>query len=356
MSARTTRRRLAPAVVLAAVTTVLLTACGSGPTDSGEAAGSASSPGEAEDGAFPVTIEHTFGETTIEAEPTRVVTVGLKEQDDLLALGVVPVATSAWLDETPGAIYPWAADLLGGAETPTLIDNTSDGVQFEQIAAQEPDLIIAVYSGLTEQDYETLSDIAPVVAQPAGIPDYGVSWQDELITVGKAVGKPQQAADLVEQTEQQIQQLAAANPQLAGQTAAVAGPFEGEVYAFGPTDPRSRLLTDLGMVYPDELGAALPDAYGGTLSAERIDLLDLGTVVWTAEPDVTRDEVFGNGAYAALAVHAEGREVLVPDSSDYGKAFSFVTVLSLPFVYEQLVPQLVAAADGDPATEVPASV
>lgn len=350
MPSRTTRAPLAALVTAAAL---VLTACGgTGSDDQPDAA--ASFPGGAEEGAFPVTIEHTFGETTIEQEPSRVVTVGLKEQDDLLALGVVPVATSTWLDETPGAIYPWAEDLLGDAETPTLIDNLSDGIQFEQIAAEQPDLIIAVYSGLTQEEYDTLSAIAPVVAQPGDVPSYGISWQDELTTVGQAVGRPQAAEDLVAETESTIERYAADNPELAGQTAAVAASFEG-VYVYGPTDPRTRLMTDLGMVFPDELAAQLPDAFGGNISAERVDLLDLDALVWLADVGDEQDAVASNGAYAALPVATEGRAFYVPSSDDYGNAFSFVTALSLPFIYERLVPQLVAATDGDPATEVPSS-
>lgn len=354
MSSRTTRRRLAPVAALVTSAALVLTACGGSSSDDSDAAATASSSGGAEEGAFPVTIEHTFGETTIEEEPTRVVTVGLKEQDDLLALGVVPVATSAWLDDTPGAVYPWAEDLLGDAETPTLIDNLSNGIQFEQIAAEQPDLIIALYAGLTQEDFDTLSAIAPVVAQPGDVPSYGISWQDQLTSVGLAVGRPEAAEELVTETEATIAQYAADNPDLAGQAAAVAAPFEG-VYVYGPTDPRSRLMTDLGMVYPEELTAQLPDAFGGNISAERVDLLDLDALVWLADVGDEQDAITSNGAYAALPVATEGRAFYVPGSDDYGTAFSFVTALSLPFIYERLVPQLLAATDGDPDTEVPAA-
>lgn len=350
MSPRSTRRRTATSVAaLLTAAALALTACG------GSAEGSSapsSAAGGAEEGAFPVTIDHEFGSTTVEQEPQRVVVVGLKEQDDLLALGVVPVATSNWLDETPGAIYPWAEDLLGDAELPTVIDNLSDGVQFEQIAAQRPDLIIALYAGLTQADYDTLSGLAPVVAQPGDVPAYGISWQDELLTVGKAVGRPQAAQDLVDRTEARTAQYAADNPRLAGQTVAVATPYEG-VYVYGPTDPRSRMMTDLGMVFPDALTGVLPDAFGGNISAEQVDLLDLDAVVWLADEGEQRDAVTGNPVYQGLPVHTEGRDVFVATLDDHGLAFSFVTALSLPFTYERLVPQLVAAVDGDPATAVP---
>ena len=44
--------------------------------------------------AFPVTIEHAFGSTTIEKEPQRVATLGWSDQDHVAALGVVPVGAT----------------------------------------------------------------------------------------------------------------------------------------------------------------------------------------------------------------------------------------------------------------------
>ena len=76
--------RIALLLTLAAA---LLSACGDdSDTDSGAAAPAA------EPSAFPVTIEHKYGSTTIEEAPKRIVVAGLREQDSLLALGVVPVA------------------------------------------------------------------------------------------------------------------------------------------------------------------------------------------------------------------------------------------------------------------------
>ena len=61
---------------------------------------------------YPVTIAHKYGETVVEEYPERIVVVGLLEQDALLALGVVPVATTEWFGEHPGAVWPWATDEL----------------------------------------------------------------------------------------------------------------------------------------------------------------------------------------------------------------------------------------------------
>lgn len=63
-------------VTLILILTVALAACGPTPTPTGPTG---------PEGAFPVTIEHKFGETTVPSEPERVVTVGFSEQDPMLA-------------------------------------------------------------------------------------------------------------------------------------------------------------------------------------------------------------------------------------------------------------------------------
>src|SRR5262245_19455452 len=232
--------RIALALTLAAV---LISACG----DEADTASSAAAPA-AEPAAFPVTIEHKFGSTTIKQAPQRVVVAGLREQDALLALGIVPVATTEWYGDHPGAIFPWAKEALGDAPVPEKLSIT-DGIQFERIAGLRPDLIIAIYSGLKQTDYDTLSNIAPTVAQPPGQVDWGSSWQDEILTVGKAVGKPKEAEQLRDKAQAELDAAAAKHPEFKGQTAAVATPYEG-IYVYGPQDARSRLLTDLGFTFP----------------------------------------------------------------------------------------------------------
>src|SRR6266576_1158852 len=80
--------------------------------------------------AFPVSIEHKFGTTTIEKKPERIVTVGWNDQDFVLALGEVPVSTREWFTEYP--TYPWVAAKLGGKTLPTF----SAEINYEAIVKQ----------------------------------------------------------------------------------------------------------------------------------------------------------------------------------------------------------------------------
>ena len=343
-----TLRRAATATVAAAGLVLLLAACGPNSKNDSPSAGASASAGAA---AFPVSIENKFGTTTIKSEPKRIVTVGLVEQDALLALGVVPVGTTEWFGGYPGAIWPWAQDKLGGAAKPEVLKDT-DGIQYEKVAALRPDLIIAVYSGLTAENYATLSKIAPTVAQPKGSIDYGVSWQDVTRTVGAAVGKKDQAGKLVSDVEAKFTAVRNAHPEFAGKTALMATTWEG-YYVYGPQDARGRLLTDLGFELPDGLAAVTGKDFGANLSKERTDLLDTGVLIWLVDKyDTDKAKVQADPLYAKLKVKTEGRDIYLENNELEGGATSFVTVLSLPYLLDRLVPQLAAAVDGNPATAV----
>jgi iron complex transport system substrate-binding protein len=334
-----------PTILALLLAALVMAACGSDDTESDAPAGGAAA---AEQGAFPATIDHKYGSTTIESAPERVVVVGLREQDALLALGVVPVATTEWYGNQPGAIFPWAKDELGDAKLPTVL-SYRDGIEIEKVAAQRPDLILGVYSGMTKKEYESLSKIAPTVAQPKGEPDYGSSWQEETRIAGQAVGKSEEAAKLVADTERLIADTAEQHPDFEGRTAAVVSDYQG-IFVYGPQDVRSRMLEELGFVYPRELAGAFPDEFGGQLSEEKSDAIDTDVLVWFADGDRTPEQIKQDPVYSKLDVAKEDRDVFILGDDRVYNATSFVSVLSMPSLLEELVPRLAAAVDGDPST------
>ncbi|GAA2442694.1 iron-siderophore ABC transporter substrate-binding protein [Actinomadura vinacea] len=338
--------RLIAAFASLLLATVPVAACGSDETDAPAAAGPAG-------GAFPVTIAHKYGATTVKAEPKRIVTVGLTDQDAVLALGKVPVATTDWFGGYAGAIGPWATDRLKGAPVPTVLKDTGTGPQVEKIAALKPDLIVALYAGLTDKQYRTLSKFAPVVAQPKQYADYGIPWQEQTKTIGKALGKETEADKLVTGLEQRFAKAKKDNPEFAGKTAVTATPYEG-YFVYGTQDLRSRTLASLGFTLPADLDRVVgKDKFGVSISKERTDLLDQNVIVWTVA-DVAKEmpKLHADKLYTGLNVVEQGREVFVGENTPYGVAYSFQTVLSVPFLLDRLVPQLKAAIDGDTGTKV----
>lgn len=301
-----------------------------------------------ERGALPATVKHKFGETTIAKEPKRVVVAGLREQDALLAVGVVPVGTTEWFGNRKGAIFPWAKKALGRAPLPTKL-GTTDGIQLEKIAALRPDLIVAVYSGLDKKTYEALSKIAPTVAQPRGQVDYGSSWQDEITMSGQATGRPKAAARIVAQTKARLAAVRKAHPGFKGQTGLVTTPFKG-TYVYGPQDIRSRFMADIGFTFPKALRNIGGKSFGGNLSPERMRLLDVGALIWITI-DGSDKKIQARKLYTGLNVHKQGRAIYLPEKTTLGEATSFISVLSIPLLIDELVPRIARAADGKASTK-----
>ena len=348
MAEGSVRRRLGRLGMAALLAAIALGAsgCGGDGASGGTAAGG-DAPG------FPVEIEHAHGVTRIEAPPERVVTVGLTDHDALIALGVVPVGVTDWYGERENALWPWAREALGGAEPPEVVGDARE-LNLERIAALRPDLILGLYAAVDAEQYGRLSRIAPTVVQPADHPDdYGIPWQELTLTAGRAVGREERARELVAEVEARIARARAEHPGLDGATGLIATVYQG-IYVYGPDVANSRMLRSLGIRVPDEVDRLIErgaDPTGTQLSLERANLLDVDVLVWL---DATRGEgPLANPLYRRLDVHREGREVLLDSGGRLGGA-SFVSVLSIPYLLDELVPMLAAAADGDPATPVPA--
>ncbi|MCK9494364.1 MAG: iron-siderophore ABC transporter substrate-binding protein [Dehalococcoidia bacterium] len=342
----TTRRQFITGVGAAALAAAFLAACGDD-DDPAESTPEATSEVRS--------IEHMYGTTEITGIPSRVVTVGWTEQDALLALGVVPVGTTAWVGDAPGAIHPWAEDELGDAALPEVLDD-GDGIQFERIATLEPDLIVALYvpMGLSQEDYNRLSAIAPTIAPPAGVTDGGISWQDLTRTVGIAVGKEEQAAEVIASVEARFTQAKEDHPEFVGALGINAYPSGDSYQAYPPPDPGGQLMTALGFVVPPVIVEEAAGAAWVEISAERVSIFDIDVVLWLVEDDAKREMLLADPLYAGLDVAKEGRHVFLAydgPTSVLASATSMQTVLSLPFLLDAVVPMLAAALDGDPATE-----
>ncbi|MGQ0773133.1 MAG: iron-siderophore ABC transporter substrate-binding protein [Pseudonocardiales bacterium] len=317
---------------------------------------SAPAPGAAPDrgGGFPVTIDHQFGSTTIPRPPERVVSVGLTDQDVLLALGIKPIAVTDWFGlEHPAATGPWALPQLGEAR-PTVLDSVDSGYPYEQIATLRPDLIVGVHWGPTEEaDYTKLAQIAPTVVATPEFATVNMPWQQATTLIGRAVGQSTKAAELVAGVEERFAMARARFPQFKGATAVPAYHTGEQFGCYGPEEVRGRFLTSLGFVLPPGLAElVVPGETFVQVSNEQLALLDGDLVVWFAYNEDTQKLIENNPVYQSLKIAREGRGVFIGngDQATIAAALGFSTVLSLPYALDGLLPKLAAALDGDPAT------
>ncbi len=262
--------RPAAATALVALAAVALVGCASAAADSTDDRGAST------DG-FPVTIEHAYGETVIESKPQRVATVAWSNQEVPLALGVVPVgmAEVTWGDDDNDGVLPWVEDKLEelGAETPVLFDE-ADGIDFEAVADTQPDVILAAYSGLTQEEYDTLSKIAPVVAYPEVA--WGTSYEDMIRLNSQALGLSEEGDALIEELHGEVDAALANHAELedASVLFSYIDPSDLSQIGFYTTlDTRPGFLADLGLPVPavvDEESEGT-DQFYTTVSAEEAD-------------------------------------------------------------------------------------
>lgn len=271
-------------------------AVGSALVLTGCAGPSASSEGEAaqgSDGVFPVTVDSALGQAVIEKKPERVATVAWSNQEVPLALGVVPVgmAKATWGDDDGDGVLPWVEDKLTelDAETPALFDET-DGIPFEQVADTRPDVILASYSGLTQEDYDTLSAIAPVVAYPDVA--WGTSYQDMITMNSEAIGLAASGRTLISDLDAQVQTALAAQPGFADARVLFSyiDPADLSQIGFYTTaDTRPGFLESLGLPVPTVVAdesAANPTLFYTQISSEQADrFADVDVFVTYGDPD-----------------------------------------------------------------------
>ncbi|KQW80633.1 iron ABC transporter substrate-binding protein [Devosia sp. Root413D1] len=262
---------------------------------------------------FPVTVKHAFGETVIEKAPERIVTWGWGNHDALLALGVVPVAMPfSTYGGGDNGLHPWVEEKLTqlGAATPVQLADSSD-IPFEQIAAQKPDVIIAVFSGISAEQYARLSQIAPTVAYPDQ--PWSTPWQDVTRIVGQIVGKPAEAEQLVADTLKFVTDEAAKYPEIAGTSFAGVNDFDGSIAVYDALDARMKFLTDIGLVLAPSVTELSPKdgSFYYPLSYELFDQLTSDILITYYETQAASDEFFAKpyaqsqpqyqkGAFASL--------------------------------------------------------
>lgn len=288
---------------------------------------------------FPLTIDHAFGQTVIPARPERVATIDYNGADNLLALGVQPVLVRYWFGDYPRAVWPWADTLLQG--TPQILNGE---INFEQIAATRPDVIMALYSGITAEDYAKLSKIAPVVAIPAGVGTYELPWRDQAIIAGRAIGREAEAEAQVAAIEARLKGIAAAHPGWSGSTVTLATVWSDKPNVYAPGDPRVQLLNALGLKNnPALVALATPGTFYIELSEEQPEPFDSDLLLWFADEGVPPIEKVA--FRQTLAAVKEGREIFLGPLMT--SALSHTSLLSLPYALDVIEPLIADALDGN---------
>lgn len=345
------RRSMFSAAAGAAAVAALAGCGGQAAADSQPSA--SSTPSGATD-SFPVTIKHAWGSTTITKAPTRIANTGWSGEDAVLALGVVPVgipkANFGQVDKL--GLLPWtqeALDKLGatGSKLPSIYDET-DSINTEAIADTDPDLILGVSSGITKQQYETLSKIAPTIPWTSTIA-WGATWREVMNVTAEAMGRTDTGKKVIADCESAISAAIGKYPVLKDRTAAFMY-FDPKnlstigLYTTG--DARPAYLTDLGFKVPASVASESKgvSSFYKEISAEHADLFDDVDLIVIYGDATLVQAMQADSLLSKIPAIKRGSVVAVPDSATLSAALS-PSVLSIPSQVGDYAARLAKAAE-----------
>ncbi|HET8984233.1 MAG TPA: iron-siderophore ABC transporter substrate-binding protein [Trueperaceae bacterium] len=300
-------------------------------------------------GEYPITIEHALGTTVLTEKPVRVATVNWANHEVPLALGVVPVGFAAanFGDDDGDGLLPWVSEKLAelGAAVPVLFDE-GDGIDFEAVAATQPDVILAAYSGLTQEDYDTLSLIAPTVAFPEAA--WATDWRDMIRFNSAGMGMAAEGDALIDSIEAEMAATIAEFPQLVGREVMFVTHLDttdlSMVRFYTVNDTRVKFFEDLGFTMPQSvLEASEGGSFRGEVSAEQIDRFDDVELIVTYGGQELIDALEADPLTSKMPAVASGAIVTL-GNNPLGTAAN-PTPLSISWVLRDYVELLAAAAD-----------
>lgn len=338
-----------PMLLGMAMSIVMVTGCGNTTTSNTDKENTTATMSESQETSqYPLTIQHALGETVLDKKPERIATIGWENQDTPLALGVLPVGVSAanYGKMTEHKLHPWTDQAFEqlGEKNPVVFDDV-DGLDYEQISDVKPDVILAAYSGITEEEYQMLSEIAPVVAYPTA--PWQTYWREQTIFNATGMGMKEEGEAKVKEVEQLIKTKVAQYPQLKGTKTAFfwINPDDfSNFYVYLPADPRAAYLTDLGLEFPESVKKLAENSsdFSVTLSRENANQLqDVEMMVVYGNETLLKD-LQKDPLMSQIPAIKNGAVVLVDSESALAGACT-PSILSIPDQIDEYLDLLVKA-------------
>lgn len=245
-------------------------------------------------------IKHAMGETTIPAQPKRVVALDQSFVDAVLTLRapVVGYTTYRSIDTKLPDYLGSVAAAYGKDATPV---GTLEQPSLEKIMALKPDLIVSAkvrHAAL----YDKLSKIAPTVFSETT----GAIWKDNVRLMGQALGKEQLADTTIKSYEERAAKIGAAIKEKDGKLPTISiVRFAGEptVRLYVEKSYSGTVMKDVGFPRP-EGQPTKQDAIAVDVSQERIGDLDADRIFVSTYQDPSaegpKEKFVGNPLWGKL--------------------------------------------------------
>ncbi|AZN41089.1 iron-siderophore ABC transporter substrate-binding protein [Paenibacillus albus] len=284
---------------------------------------------------FDATVDTKFGQIHITEQPKRIVALGWGDAETALSLGVEPIGASDWLAFGGEGVGPW---MKGAYKTAPKILGTTE-LDYEQIAALKPDLILDTKSSGDDARYKRLSEIATTVGVPADGDSYLTSTNEQVEMIAKALGKENEGEALLKQVDDAFAKAASENPEFANKSVVVAAYSSDGFGAYVKGDARVDFMTRLGFKNKEAVEKLANGNFYIKVSDEQLDLLDADATVvmpiWIDPKEITNNKLFQK-----IPSVVDGRSIIL--DTDTANAFSTGTVPSLLWTIDHLPAQIKA--------------
>ncbi|MFV0526420.1 MAG: ABC transporter substrate-binding protein [Acidimicrobiales bacterium] len=292
---------------------------------------------------YPMTLESPFGETELEAKPERVAVMSSIDLDIALALGVVPVISPSY----GGDPEAWSLERLEQlGETELVTFDATDGVDYEAIAAAEPDVILATSGWSLSEDYEQLSKIAPIVSFQGEDGLASMTWAERTEEASEALDLVDEGQVVIDDVSEQFAVARDAHPEFDGKTFTYAVVHPEQVTYISYAGSNIDFFTNLGFELP-EAAAEFTDT-NSAVSRENLDVLDADVLLvgypFGDEGLMTQAELEEDPVFTLIPAVADGRYAVVDNA--IASPLAYPSPLAEPWLIEELVPVLADATAG----------
>lgn len=217
-------------------------------------------------------IQDAYGEVEIPVNPSKIVVLDIGALDNLLALGVKPIAAPSILAANDP--YP---SYLDGTEGIANIGTVNEP-NLEAIDALKPDLIIGnkdTHDGIRAQ----LQQIAPVVF----VETLGVTWKTNLKLHAEAVNKAAEGEELLKSYQAAADEIKGKLAEKGDVQVSLVRPRADKIQVYLQDTFAGSIMTDAGVARPASQSV---EGFSKDITEEQIAELDGDVVLWfNREPD-----------------------------------------------------------------------
>lgn len=252
-------------------------ACGAPAATNDTTSAPSTSATSAEAGAYPLTMEHIMGSTTIEERPQRVVALDPSYIDAALLLEADLVGYVQYRQDPEDPFAPYLGEVDEATKDSVNVGTIAEP-NLEQILELEPDLIVSA-KVRHEALYPQLSKIAPTIFSDST----GPTWKENVVFLGEALDKKEKAEELVTAYEERAkavgEEILATKPDATYSLIRFAGEDTARLYSSDSFI--GEIMADMGIPRPEDAPDTTESIFV-PLSAEQILEGDAGLIMVSA--------------------------------------------------------------------------